>query len=303
METTCWTLCMRARSCADGEWAWDDPFLLPDRMGTLPSEGCGVWSPGAPGYRYGAEGKVLPRNGRPAGQKEEQQAEGAAEEEDAGVPRDTVVVLDADGNAMAEQVVLQLILKRAKVRVVVRDVGAAKQAFGPYVEAVPGDSSDAALLLRTLRGAKAAVACGPLGKLLPAAAAARLPRLVLLSSVGAVGPSGFAALPFSAAAREAAVLGDASREAEVAGAASLRHTIVQVAVLTDSPGASSELRLTAGGKAGGAISREDAARVLAEAAEWEGNPSFVLQAAAGVPGEPPTDWSAVFDALQPVPAA
>lgn len=120
------------------------------------------------------------------------------------------------------QVVLQLILKRSKIRALVRDVGAAKSGFGPYIEAVQGDSSDAAAVRRLLRGAKAAVCCSKLGALLPAAAAARVPHVVLLTASPAGG--GLGSL-FAGAEQQA--LGDASREAALR-ASGLPHTIVQV---------------------------------------------------------------------------
>eukprot|EP00887_Chlorella_sp_A99_P001852 scaffold19.g1852.t1 len=250
---------------------------------------------------YGAEGKVLPKDGRQPQEGGQEQAGEEGEEEEAG-PRDTVVVLDADASPMAEQVVLQLILKRAKVRAIVKDTAAAQQAFGPYVEAVA--AGDGAALRRALRGAKAAVAAGRLDGLLPAAAAARLPRLVLLSAAGAPRRGGL--MLFSAADAEAAVLSDASREAEVV-ASGLRHVIVRVGALADSPGGTSALRLAAGGGAPGAlgpIAREDAARVAAEAAEWGGGGggSLVLEAAAAGPGRPPEDWGEAFQALASVPA-
>lgn len=237
---------------------------------------------------------MLPKDGRPAPEQQQQQQPG--EEEPAG-PREAVVVLDADSCPMAEQVLLQLILKRSgSVRAVVRDAAAAKAAFASYVQ----PETD---LRRALRGAAVAVVCGPLSQeLLSAADAMRLQHLVLLSTVGAPRPPGLL-LPFSAAAAEAAVLGDASREERLKAAAAtsgLRHTIVQVGALTDSPGGASQLQLGAGGRPSGAISREDASRVLAEAAAWQGGASLVLQAAAVGPGAPPDDWPAV---LAPLAAA
>lgn len=244
---------------------------------------------------YGAEGKVLPKDERPAEQQRQQPDE--PEEEPAG-PREAVVVLDADTCPMAEQALLQLILlqRGGNVRAVVRDATAAKAAFGPYVQVETE-------LRSALRGAMAAIVCGPLTTdLLAASAATRLPHLVLLSTVGAPRPPG-PLLPFSAAAAETATLGDMSREERLKAAApSLRHTIVQVGALSNCPGGMSRLQLGSGGRPGGKISREDAARVLAEAASWQGGASLVLQVAAAGPGASPVDWPAAFDSLLPTAA-
>jgi hypothetical protein len=139
---------------------------------------------------------------------------------------------------MAEQVVLQLILNRAKIRALVKDAAAAKQGFGPYIEPVQGDSGDRAALKRLLKGAQAAVVCGPLGALLPAAAATKLPHIVLLSSAGAP-QQGFSLF----ASAEQRALSDAQREAAVKQSG-LSYTVVRVASLAGVPGGASRLALT-----------------------------------------------------------
>ncbi|PSC69478.1 DNA excision repair ERCC-2 [Micractinium conductrix] len=232
---------------------------------------------------YGVEGQVLPRDGGQQGEAEPQP------EEEEPAEREYIAVLDADSSPMAEQVVLQLILKRSKIRALVRDVGAAKSGFGPYIEAVQGDSSDAAAVRRLLRGAKAAVCCSKLGALLPAAAAARVPHVVLLTASPAGG--GLGSL-FAGAEQQA--LGDASREAALR-ASGLPHTIVQVGTLAGVPGGGSSLALTAGGAPQGNVAREDAAVALAEAAERDAAAgSLTLQLRAAGQGDPPEDWQAAF---------
>lgn len=200
------------------------------------------------------------------------------------------------------QVVLQLILRRSKIRALVNDATAAKAGFGPYIEAVQGDSGDAAALQRLLRGAKAAVCCGRLGALLPAAAATRLPHVVLLSTAGSgSGQGGLAAL-FASAEQQA--LADASREQQLRSSG-LAHTIVQVGRLTGVPGGESQLALTAGrAPPQGEVSREDAARALAEAAECIAAAGpLVLQLSSVGAGEPPADWQAVLQQLAAQSAA
>lgn len=186
---------------------------------------------------YGQEGQVLPRDGREGGPGSEEPEE---EEEEEAAVREYVAVLDADSSPMAEQVVLQLILNRTKIRALVKDAAAAKAGFGPYIEAVQGDSGDRAAVARLLRGAKAAVCCGKLGALLPAAAATRLPHAVLLSSAGAP-QQGFALF----ASSEQQALADPAREQQLR-ASGLPFTIVQVGSLAGVPGGTSSLALTGG---------------------------------------------------------
>lgn len=199
------------------------------------------------------------------------------------------------------QVVLQLILNRAKIRALVKDPTAAKDGFGPYIEIVQGSSNDAAAVRRLLRGAKAAVCCGRLGALLPAAAAARVPHVVLLSAAGSEALGGLAALFASAEQKE---LADAGREQQLR-ASGLAHTILQVGALAGVPGGESQLALTAGGvPPKGEVSREDAAKALAEAAERDpASGSLVMQLASAGAGEPPEDWQAVLQQLAAQSAA
>ena len=74
--------------------------------------------------------------------------------------------------------IAQLALCREKVRVLVRDVAAAKTAYGSYVTPVAGDVGDARAVAAALRGARAAVVTGKLGELLPAAQRSGLEHLV-----------------------------------------------------------------------------------------------------------------------------
>ncbi|KAI3437792.1 hypothetical protein D9Q98_000239 [Chlorella vulgaris] len=236
---------------------------------------------------YGAEGQVLPRDGR-----EEAPPPAEPEQDEEPGEREYVAVLDADSSPMAEQVVLQLILKRAKIRALVRDTVAAKDAFGPYLEAVQGSSSDRTAVTRLLRGAKAAVCCAGLGTLLPAAAAAKLPHIVLLSSAGPP-KQGFSLF----ASSEQQALADPAREQQLRSSG-LAHTIVQVGGLAGVPGGTSSLSLTAGQQPRGQVSQEDAAKLLAEAAERDAAAgSLVMQLSSSGAGEPPEDWQAALSEL------
>lgn len=156
-------------------------------------------------------------------------------------------------------------------------------------------------MTRLLRGAKAAVCCGRLGALLPAAAASRLPHVVLLSAAGGGSGGGLAGL---FASQEQMALADASREQQLQ-ASGLSFTILQVAGLADAPGGASSLGLSSSSASPrGKVSREDAAKALAEAAERDAAAgSLRLQLSSLGAGEPPADWQAAFDEQLPVPSA
>ena len=89
---------------------------------------------------YGETDMVLPRDG---GTVEEDMGEGQeAPMED--IARSSVVVLypEDDRFPMSEQVLLELIVRRADVLVVTNDLSRAKEGYGQYVNAVKLDSSD-----------------------------------------------------------------------------------------------------------------------------------------------------------------
>ncbi|KAH8968551.1 hypothetical protein BDL97_03G133400 [Sphagnum fallax] len=101
------------------------------------------------------------------------------EEDDAGV-RDAVLVTDAEGDT-GQLLVLALILKRSRVRALVKDAKAATSAFGPYVEPVEGDVSDAASLRKALKGVRAVICPSKVGALANKALVKGVEHIVLVS--------------------------------------------------------------------------------------------------------------------------
>jgi hypothetical protein len=241
---------------------------------------------------YGEEGMVLPKDGGPPRGGDD--AERGATARDPAAPRDAIFVLEPDAVPMAEQVLLQLILLRAGVRGLVKDPAAARAGYGEYASFAGGAAADGALLRRELTRATALVLCGRAPAVaLEAAAAARVPHVVLLSAVGAPPPPGLRLWPFGGG--ELAALRDEAREAAVR-AAGLPYTIVRVAELSDAPGGGGAPALRAGG-AGGAVAREDAAEVVARAALRDAARGSLV-CAVGPPGEGgDVDWPAAFDSL------
>ena len=242
--------------------------------------------------RYGQEGQVLPRDGTPASSDFKNEDEQSKED----IPRDQVLVLDGDTVAMAEQVLLQLILARAKVKALVRDQQAAQSGFGPYIEVVGGNSSDAALVRKACRGVQAVVLCGDVNpNVLSAIAAAGVPHVFLLSAVGAPPRGGFSLF----GGGEMAVLEDAKREDLVVRSNIPYYSIIRVGKLIDNEGGVSTLKIAASGGPGGVIAREDAALVLAQAAARgvAETGSLKVSVASSGAGQPPEDWTLVFRAL------
>jgi uncharacterized protein YbjT (DUF2867 family) len=77
----------------------------------------------------------------------------------------------------------------------------------------------------------------------------------------------------------------------------LAHTIVRPSWLTDDPGGRQALRLEQGDTGDGRVARADVAEAVAQALahpEARGK-TFELY---GEPGEPPTDWAALFATLR-----
>ena len=204
---------------------------------------------------------------------------------------------------MAEQVLLQLILARAKVKALVRDQQTAQAGFGLYVECLGGSTADGALVRKACRGTKAMVVCGDVSpSVLSLAAESGVAHVVLLSAVGAPPRSGFSL--FGAGA-EMALLENEKRE-ELIKKSGMAYTIIRIGKLIDSEGGISELQFQAGKGAGGEISREDAALVVAQAAERdvEGTGSLLVRVAAtGSSGSPPEDWQKLFKELCTQPAS
>lgn len=247
---------------------------------------------------YGQEGQVLPKEN----QKKESSEPSPSSNSTDSSPKDTILVLEGDRSPMAEQVLLQLILARSKVKALVRDQQTAQAGFGPYVECLGGNTADGALVRRACRGIKAIILCGDVSaSVLSLAAESGVTHVVLLSAVGAPPRGGFSLFGVGA---EMALLENAKRE-ELVKRSGMAYTIIRIEKLVDTEGGVSELQFQAGQDgSGGVISREDAALVLAKAAERDAVSlgSVVLTVAAGS-GQPPEDWQRLFKELCAQPAS
>lgn len=261
---------------------------------------------------YG-QGDRMPTDG---GGPDRKQGGDEGEEPEAAAARDCVLVTDAE-SATGEQVVLQLILQRSKLKVLVRDVAKAKASYGAYVSPLPYDASSPGLS-RQLKTAKTIVCLGKLGSLPAAAATAGVEHIVLLSTAGGSGGGGGLGGLFASA--EATTLKDPAREAAVKSCG-VPYTIVRVSSIADVPGGRAGLSLLPSGASpsgsggGAAVSREDVAAVVAQAATNFAPPAghaveltVVSSSAAGglAQSASPTraqerDWQSLFSQLQPQP--
>ena len=205
---------------------------------------------------YGQEGQVLPKDGDPVSTSvpsDDHMMEEA---------RDGVLVVFPDEYPMAEQVVLQLILQRARVLAVVKDIKGASSSYGSYVDVVQGDSSG---IQKALRRVNSVVLCGGVNEeMMRALTWSRVPHVVLLSGVTQKGTGGRGGLMSLFLDPETRALEDPSREEKVKQLG-VEYTICRVGTLTNEEGGRARVEVVPGGYGEGEMPREDAARALAQA--------------------------------------
>lgn len=250
---------------------------------------------------YGAGDMRSPRGPLPEPGKNDEEEE--EEEEGEG---DAILVTDIEG-AVGEQVLLQLILARATIRVLVKDVAAAKLAFGPYVTPIPGDVSSGPALRKALKGAGSVVAVGKLGALPQLLKTSGVSHAVLLSTVGSSAQGGLLGSLFQGA--DAAVLADERREAAIK-ASGVPFSIVRSEAIKQIPGGQAGIALQQqqqheqqGGSAtrGNPISCEDLAAVLVATLRRPPTTGRVFKVMSTGPGQPPEEWSPLFNQLEETP--
>lgn len=240
---------------------------------------------------YGQEGPVLPRDG-------DSQQEEIDESVDAdNSPRDGILVLDSDTNPMAEQVLLQLILARANIKAIVRDVTAAKMGYGPYIQATGGDSSDPNVVRTVaLNKVMTIVLCGQVfPSVIKAAARAGVQHAVLLSAVGLPKQGGFQLFRNS----EMDVLKEEKRE-DIIKSSGMKYTIIRINGFLNEQGGQSALKPAPIVKIPKTpLAREDAAIVVAQAAlrDVTSQESLEFGIENAGPGQPPSDWPAFFQEI------
>eukprot|EP00793_Prasinoderma_coloniale_P006649 PRCOL_00001479-RA len=198
-------------------------------------------------------------------------------ERDAAARGDAVLVVGSESEAGAAAVTA-LVVRRANVAVLVRDEGAAAEAFGPYITTFAGSVGDGALLGKALlnAGAKAVVTTDPssalavarrMTTLIPAfeERGAAAPAVIALNAE----PTGLGALlPFGDSRAE-----DEAAAADACAAAGVPFVSLRVGALVGGAAAAAEARgrnvVAAPGRglSPGGATLEDAAAALTFAAD------------------------------------
>ncbi|CAM6123301.1 unnamed protein product [Calypogeia fissa] len=243
---------------------------------------------------YGAPDQ-LPKDG---GSKKEPQPQKPAEgedEDDEDLVRDVVLVTDAE-SATGQLVVLELILRRLRVRALVKDIKAATVGFGAYVEPVEGDVNDKEILKRVMRGVRAVICPTKVGKLADRELMKGVEHIVLLSKLAANRNQGGLGALFGGVSRR-----DAEENEAAIASLGIPYTIVRAGSLKDVEGGQLGFRYGQDGDVQGSISREDAAYVCAEALDSPPQRALVFEVANG--REEVEDWSAVFTSMKETTSA
>eukprot|EP00803_Ostreobium_quekettii_P001985 evm.model.scf_256EXC.4 EVM.evm.TU.scf_256EXC.4 scf_256EXC:22702-25631(-) len=162
-------------------------------------------------------------------------AEDVAEEQqqESRAPPDAQEILVTDAMSLTgDQVLLQLILARQKVKVLCTDARKVQSAYGQYAEPVESTVGDTVLLRSAMRGITSVVCVGAVGDVPRVAAELGVRHIVLVSSVGR---SKDILFDFgSLIGSEEAVLSDPGREVAVQNCG-VPYTIVRAESLKDMP--------------------------------------------------------------------
>ncbi|BBN20321.1 hypothetical protein MPTK1_8g18210 [Marchantia polymorpha subsp. ruderalis] len=236
---------------------------------------------------YGAP-EQMPRS---ESQDEEEDEAEEEEEPEEDTVRDVVLVTDADS-----ETVLELILKRLRVRALVKDIKSATVGFGAYVEPVEGDVNDRAILKSSLRGVRAIICPTKVGGLADRELVKGVEHIVLLSKLTVNrNQAGLGSL-FGALGRR-----DAEENEAAISSLGVPYTIVRAGALKDEPGGQLGFSYGQGGSVQGTISRQDAAYVCAEALDAPPENALVFEVVNGA--EDVEDWSAVLTSMKESRAA
>jgi uncharacterized protein YbjT (DUF2867 family) len=127
--------------------------------------------------------------------------------------------------------------------------------------------------------------------LIDAATAARVPRVVLISSIGATDPN-----HFLNRLGNGNVLRWKFKSEEHLRASGLAYTIVRPGALTDAPGGQESLVVNVGDVIKGSISRDDVGELAVQALVCPGARNLTFEVYAE-PGTPTTDWVALYEGL------
>ncbi|XP_024530162.1 uncharacterized protein At5g02240 isoform X2 [Selaginella moellendorffii] len=212
--------------------------------------------------------------------KEDDNQEEEEEEEEEGV-RDAVLVTDADSET-GQLVVLSLIVQRCRVRVLVRDVKLATNAFGSYVEPIVGTVNDRGSLIKACKEVRAIICPKKLGALAEndKKMLKGVEHIVYVSELASSRAArGLQSLLRSGSAQ------DALRDEAALAKLGVPYTILRPAMLRDEPGGVRGFRvrrvdqLEDSSGIEGMMSREDAALLCVKALDARPQQALVLEIA------------------------
>ncbi|EFJ29422.1 hypothetical protein SELMODRAFT_170713 [Selaginella moellendorffii] len=208
---------------------------------------------------------------------EDDNQEEEEEEEEEGV-RDAVLVTDADSET-GQLVVLSLIVQRCRVRVLVRDVKLATNAFGSYVEPIVGTVNDRGSLIKACKEVRAII-CPKKVVFFFAPMLKGVEHIVYVSELASSRAArGLQSLLRSGSAQ------DALRDEAALAKLGVPYTILRPAMLRDEPGGVRGFRvrrvdqLEDSSGIEGMMSREDAALLCVKALDARPQQALVLEIA------------------------
>ncbi|CAH9130193.1 unnamed protein product [Cuscuta epithymum] len=212
--------------------------------------------------------------------------EGEASDEDQ--VRDAVLVTDGD-NEIGQMIILSLIVKRTRVKVLVKDKKAAREAFGTYVEPIVGDVKNQSCLKTALKGVRAVIFSSE-GSASNIQSWNGLQHVILLSQLYAYrGASGIQALIISNARKLA------EQDERAVLASGIPCTIIRTGSLTNVPGGQQGFSFEEGSAGLGKLSKEDAAFLCVEALDVVPQTGLVFEVVNGK--EKVLDWRKCFAGL------
>ncbi|CAE5963917.1 unnamed protein product [Arabidopsis arenosa] len=204
---------------------------------------------------YGAP-ELRPKDGSLSGDDDEFEEE--AKEDDLDGERNTVFVTDGDSD-LGQMIILQLIVKGARIKALVKDKRKALEAFGSYVELTSGDASDERFLKKAFKGVGAVIS--PTEGFLSNVKSLRgVKHAVLLSQLSVYESSGGIQAMMNNKAKKLA-----EQDENTVISSNVPYTIIRTGKLENNPGGNQGFNFSTGAAAKGSISKEDAARICVEA--------------------------------------
>ncbi|XP_057797118.1 uncharacterized protein LOC131013121 isoform X2 [Salvia miltiorrhiza] len=175
-----------------------------------------------------------------------------------GEVRDAVLVTDGD-NEIGQMIILQLIVKRLRVKALVKDKRVAMEAFGAYVESLAGDPKEKTFLKKAFKGVRAVI-CPVEGSLYNVDGWKGLQHVILLSQLSVYRDSSGIQAVMNSNARKLA-----EQDEDVVKASGVPYTIIRTGILKNTPGGQQGFCFHEGCAAKGSLSKEDAAFICVEA--------------------------------------